>query len=78
MYVQYCSVDYSTVTTADFCVFLRRQAMPSEALCNQLTLMSQALQQAVRIINAKDIQVEQTPQSLLSHDYHFQVYMLIM
>lgn len=33
--------------------------MPSEVLCNQLTLMSQALQQAVRIINAKEIHAEQ-------------------
>lgn len=35
------------------------QPMPSEMLCNQLTLMSQALQQAVRIINSKDIHSEQ-------------------
>ena len=33
--------------------------MPSEVLCNQLTLMSQALQQAVRIITVKDIHGEQ-------------------
>lgn len=35
------------------------QPMPSEMLCNQLTLMSQALQQAVRIINSKEIHTEQ-------------------
>ena len=33
--------------------------MPSEILCNQLTLMSQALQQAARIINSKEIHNEQ-------------------
>ena len=38
---------------------LLAQSMPSEVLCNQLTLMSQALQQAVRIISAKDIHAEQ-------------------
>ena len=35
------------------------QPMPSEMLCNQLTLMSQALQQAVRIISSKEIHTEQ-------------------
>lgn len=35
------------------------QPMPSEMLCNQLTLMSQALQLAVRIINSKEIHSEQ-------------------
>lgn len=32
--------------------------MPSEVLCNQLTMMSQALQQAVHIISVSDITVE--------------------
>lgn len=32
--------------------------MPSEVLCNQLTTMSQALQQAVRIISASEIAAE--------------------
>ena len=35
------------------------QPMPSEMLCNQLTLMSQALQQVVRIISSKEIHSEQ-------------------
>ena len=33
--------------------------MPSEVLCNQLTLMSQALQQAARIVTSKEIHSEQ-------------------
>ena len=38
---------------------LTLQPMPSEMLCNQLTLMSQALQQAVRIISSKELHSEQ-------------------
>ena len=33
--------------------------MPSEILCSQLTMMSQALQQAVHIISATDLVAEQ-------------------
>ncbi len=33
--------------------------MPSDVLCNQLTLLSEALQQAARIVSEHDIQTEQ-------------------
>lgn len=33
--------------------------MPSEVLCSQLTMMSQALQQAVHIISSSDLAAEQ-------------------
>ena len=38
---------------------LASQSMPSEVLCNQLTSMTHALQQAVRIISAPEIRTEQ-------------------
>lgn len=33
--------------------------MPSEILCSQLTVMSQALQQVVRIVSSMDLKAEQ-------------------
>lgn len=39
--------------------FFYLQNMPSEVLCNQLTMMSEALQQAVHIISTSDIAAEQ-------------------
>lgn len=45
--------------------------MPSEVLCNQLTLMSQALQQAVKIITGKEIHSEQQVMAKRAAvDYH--------
>ena len=47
--------------------------MPSEMLCNQLILMSQALQQAVRIVSVKELQTEReanSRKSLLDYQQH--------
>ena len=44
--------------------------MPSEILCNQLTVMSQALQQAVRIISTSELAAEVAATSKRAcHDY---------
>ena len=42
------------------CVCVCVQPMPSEALCGQLQVFSAALQQAVQIIYAKEIEVSHT------------------
>ena len=45
--------------------------MPSEVLCNQLTVMSQALQQAVRIISSSELASEAAAASKRAcQDYH--------
>jgi len=48
--------------------------MPSVVLCSQLTMMSEALQQAVRIISQKDLeqqQLEITRKTSLEYTGHF-------
>lgn len=50
------------------------QAMPSEVLCSQLTLMSEALQQAARIISLQELETErQSSAKKTSQEYigHF-------
>lgn len=45
--------------------------MPSEVLCSQLTVMSQALQQAVRILSASELAAESAAVSKRAcQDYH--------
>lgn len=47
------------------------QSMPSEVLCNQLTIMSQALQQAVHIISSSELASEAAATSKrAAQDYH--------
>ncbi len=51
--------------------FLFLQGMPSKVLCNQLTVMSQALQQAARIISTSELEAEDAAASKRAcQDYH--------